>query len=63
VIYRVFITQGDRSVAVSELDFATDDEALGEARRCRRGKAVEVWQGMRRIGTIRAAPKRTKPVK
>jgi hypothetical protein len=55
--YRAYPLLGKARVAALRIDFAaqTDAEALDQARRLVRGHRVEVWQGARRIGSVRGS--------
>jgi hypothetical protein len=55
--YRAYPLLGKARIAALRIDFVaqTDAEALDQAKRLARGHKVEVWQGARRIGSVRGS--------
>ena len=55
--YRAYPFLGKTRLTALRVDFVapTDAEALDRARRLTRAHKVEVWQGARRIGSVRGS--------
>jgi hypothetical protein len=55
--YRAYPLLGKARTAALRIDFValTDAEALDQAKRLAAGHKVEVWQGERRVGSVRGS--------